>query len=619
MLSAARNGKSLTHTMCFSDEQTLHAAVAAEKTALLGLFKPRVGLASIVCPGRTGCLRPTAAVSGSRVAAMDSTAPAESGLREAQQGRAPLVRLGSLPVDSEQGLRFVQDRLGIFSRTTFLISSMFLVATTVADQFAVVVRYPTPARASHVVGSLLALGLWRLAVSSRALSPSALQRLDLGVTLGICWAFTMMGHCSLQPYGFYTALLAVTHVSISRAMIVPSLPRRTLLIGVLGFAGLVVSRALLPLPAGMEGVPGARLRGVLDAVLWSTAGTAVAALSSNVIYGLRKKALQARQLGQYALEAKIGEGGMGEVFRARHAMLRRPTAVKLLSGDGSETQLRRFEKEVRLTARLTHPNTISIYDYGRTPEGVFYYAMELLDGMTLEQLVEKHGPLPASRVIHLILQVSGALREAHQSGLIHRDIKPANIFVGRHGGIPDFIKVLDFGLVREVKGESDLTASNLNAVVGSPLYMSPEAILTPDRIDARADIYGLGCVMYFLITGAPPFSGQTVVEVCAHHLHTPPEPPSLRVSVPADLERVVLACLAKEPAARPASAREIAEALTRCADAEGWGEAAAEAWWAAHPALPTRSEPQPASAEKPYRTIWCGDLQQRLQSRDESA
>jgi serine/threonine-protein kinase len=358
---------------------------------------------------------------------------------------------------------------------------------------------------------------------------------------------------------------------------------------------------------------------VLTAVLWSTAGVAVATLASRVIYGLQEMAREARQLGQYVLEEKIGEGGMGEVYRARHAMLRRPTAVKLLSGDGSESQLRRFEKEVQLTARLTHPNTISIYDYGRTPEGVFYYAMELLDGVTLEQLVQNEGPQPAGRVIHLLRQVCAALKEAHGVGLIHRDIKPANIFLCRRGGVSDFVKVLDFGLVREVRSTGDVTRSNIDALVGTPLYMSPEAILTPDRIDARADIYGLGGVAYHLVTGAPPFAGQSLVELAAHHLHSIPPPPSQRTPVPDDVERVILSCLAKDPGDRPESAEALSRSLRACKDAETWTETDADAWWAHWvEALQTKPQREVLSAKEPQRTICC-DLERRLRSKEHVA
>jgi serine/threonine protein kinase len=281
--------------------------------------------------------------------------------------------------------------------------------------------------------------------------------------------------------------------------------------------------------------------------------------------------------------------------------------------------LRRFEKEVQLTARLTHPNTISIYDYGRTPDGTFYYAMELLEGLTVEQLVERHGPQPAARVIHLLLQACGALSEAHGIGLIHRDIKPANIYLCRRGGIQDVVKVLDFGLVRELNRDGDVGGSNVDTVVGTPLYLSPEAILSPDRVEARADLYGLGGVAYFMLTGAPPFGGRSLVEICSHHLHTPPEPPSRRRAVPADLDDLVLRCLAKNPNQRPASAAVLAEALHTCADAGGWNAADAERWWAQIETPPPSEPLAVASAEQPRLTVCTVDLKRRLAERQRSA
>jgi serine/threonine-protein kinase len=353
-------------------------------------------------------------------------------------------------------------------------------------------------------------------------------------------------------------------------------------------------------------------------------GSGVATLASHVIYGLHERALEARKLGQYELEQKIGQGGMGEIYRARHAMLRRPTAVKLISGSGSEERLRRFEKEVQLTARLTHPNTISIYDYGRTPEGTFYYAMELLDGLSVEQLVERHGPQPASRVIHLLEQACGALAEAHGIGLIHRDIKPANLYLCRRGGVSDVVKVLDFGLVREldeggdIKG-SAIAGSKVDTIVGTPLYLAPEAILTPDRVDARTDLYGLGGVAYFLLTGSAPFGGRSLVEICSHHLHTPPEPPSRRRPVPADVDALVLRCLAKGPAERPQSAAELGAALRACKAAGQWTPAAAERWWSE---ADEQRAPEPAadpSGEQPCLTVCAVDLKRRLSERQRSA
>jgi len=283
------------------------------------------------------------------------------------------------------------------------------------------------------------------------------------------------------------------------------------------------------------------------------------------------------ELGPYTLERKIGEGGMGQIYRGWHTTLRRPVAIKVLTGTDSEAAVRRFEREVLVTARLTHPNTISVYDYGRTSDGRFYYAMELLDGTTLQQLVAQAGPQPSGRVIHILLQLCGALREAHDIGLIHCDITPSNVHLCSRGGVFDVVKVLDFGLVRECGNAADFTVSGPDAVMGTPLYLSPEAILAPASIDARADIYGIGAVGYFLLCGSAPFSGASLTELLGHHLHSTPVAPSERATEPLakDLERLVLRCLAKAPAARPQTVQAVADELRRCRDAGTWSEAIA--------------------------------------------
>jgi serine/threonine-protein kinase len=278
---------------------------------------------------------------------------------------------------------------------------------------------------------------------------------------------------------------------------------------------------------------------------------------------------------------------MGVVYRASHGMLRRPTAIKLLLPDrAGKAALLRFEREVRRTAMLTHPNTVTVFDYGQTTDGVFYYAMELLEGASLQEIVEIDGPQPADRVIHLLEQVTGSLAEAHDAGLIHRDIKPGNILVVDRGGIADLVKVVDFGLVKDVRGASatDTTLTTADAITGTPHYMAPESITAPDTVDARADIYALGAVGYWLLTGTHVFGGNTVMEVLAHHLHSPPDPPSARlgVAVERDVEKVLLACLAKRPEDRPASAQALRDQLRACYAARRWTNVHAAQWWSAH-------------------------------------
>ncbi len=329
---------------------------------------------------------------------------------------------------------------------------------------------------------------------------------------------------------------------------------------------------------------------LFNAAWWAIA-VAMAAAFSQTIHGLRKAVSDIRRLGQYTLEKKLGEGGMGVVYRASHAMLRRPTAIKLLLPDrAGKDALTRFEREVRRTAMLTHPNTVTVFDYGRTTDGVFYYAMELLEGASLDEIVEVDGPQPEERVIHLLEQAAGSLAEAHDAGLIHRDVKPGNILVVDRGGIPDLVKVVDFGLVKDLGSRgrggaiSEPALTMANEITGTPLYLAPETVTAPETVDARADLYALGAVGYWLLTGTHVFGGQSILEVCAHHLHSIPDAPSIRLgaAVAADLESVLLACLAKRPEDRPASAHALCDRLRACAAAGRWTNARAAHWWAVH-------------------------------------
>ena len=319
----------------------------------------------------------------------------------------------------------------------------------------------------------------------------------------------------------------------------------------------------------------------------------------------QKAAIEAKQLGQYVLDKKLGAGGMGVVYKGHHAMMRRPTAIKMLNVDlVNNESIQRFEREVQITCQLNHPNTIAVYDYGRTPEGVFYYAMEFLDGIDLQVLVEKYGPQSESRVIHILTQICGSLFEAHSQGLVHRDIKPANIMLNRRGTEPDLIKVLDFGLVKALdeKKQSGLTSGGLT---GTPLYMSPEAIQSPNSVDTRSDIYAVGAVGYFLLTGQPVFSSSSLVELCRQHVSQNPDPPSRRLgrSVSAALENALLACLEKNRAKRPQTARDLALMLSKAPTAKTWSLDEADAWWGRHergqdqPSVPSQNTPASVSIE----------------------
>ncbi|HEX2873416.1 MAG TPA: serine/threonine-protein kinase [Polyangiaceae bacterium] len=422
------------------------------------------------------------------------------------------------------------------------------------------------------------------------------------------------------------ARTSVSYVLLVYAVYVPSTARRTLLVAALMTVPLLASifiaysawdPALYDPPAATwpKGKVGdmAYLATTVSAMLWAIV-VAMAVAFSHTVHGLRKAVSDIRRLGQYTLEKKLGEGGMGVVYRASHAMLRRPTAIKLLLPDrAGKAALLRFEREVQRTAMLTHPNTVTVFDYGRTTDGVFYYAMELLEGTSLDEIVEIDGPQPAERVVHLLAQAAASLAEAHDAGLIHRDVKPGNILVVDRGGIADLVKVVDFGLVKDIaaKGSGDTppdpTLTAANSITGTPLYLAPESILAPETVDARADVYALGAVGYWLLTGTHVFSGTSIVEVCAHHLHSAPEPPSTRLRGPvaADLESLILDCLAKRPEARPASARVVRERLLACSNAGGWTNDDAAAWWSSRRTRlrSGHAEPQSSISRPPLLTV----------------
>jgi hypothetical protein len=326
---------------------------------------------------------------------------------------------------------------------------------------------------------------------------------------------------------------------------------------------------------------------------------AIAAVASVVgvqtINHLRLAAFEARQLGQYRLTRLLGSGGMGDVYLAEHLLMKRPCAVKVIRPEkaGDPKVLARFEREVHATAKLSHWNSIEIFDYGHAEDGTFYYVMEYLPGMSLQELVFRFGPLPPERVVYLLRQTCDALGEAHAAGLIHRDIKPANIFAAHRGGMHDVAKLLDFGLVKPLEDDRNLDLTQEGSVTGSPLYMAPEQAMGDAEPDARSDVYSLGAVAYYLLTGQPPFVHDKPLKVLLAHAKEEPVPPSrLRPEIPDDLEMVVLRCLAKEPADRYQSAADLAAALDDCELAGRWTRHTAARWWAERPQA--ASEPAPA-------------------------
>ncbi|MGD0041618.1 MAG: serine/threonine-protein kinase, partial [Isosphaeraceae bacterium] len=340
----------------------------------------------------------------------------------------------------------------------------------------------------------------------------------------------------------------------------------------------------------------------LGNTLFVLISAALAIFSAYVLHGLRHDLHQARKLGQYQLGEKLGEGGMGEVYLAEHQLLKRPCALKLIKPDVNTNPiaLARFEREVQAAAMLSHPNTIEIFDYGHTDDGTFYYVMQYLPGLTVSDLVRQSGPMPPGRVIYVMRQVCGALAEAHRYGLVHRDLKPANILVAILGGKCDFAKVLDFGLVKltATPGAPQLTADY--TVSGTPQYMSPEQATATAGVDGRADIYSLGAILYFMLTGRPPFEGTNLTELMIAHARDPVVPLSRhRPEIPADLEAVVLRCLAKKPDDRYPDARALAAALAACACAGDWNDERADQWWLDRATSHIRKASAPVPAATP--------------------
>jgi len=494
----------------------------------------------------------------------------------------------TVPLDAEEARAFLQQRLALLGRWGFLIGVLacLLFFGLVDDRL----QRLMSAHGFTVLALLVQLGaVWLLCRMPVRIPAPWLRLIDavlvIGMSAGGVVLQAVVESGATFPPAWPMPALQLQVVLPLRAALIPSTSRRTAALGTIG-AAIVVAGSYLYFVHGLVIIEALHIRVMTGVVfIWCAMAVASSTLVSHVIFGLRKRAREAAQLGQYTLVEKIGEGGMGAVYRAQHALLRRPTAIKLLLPERTnQRDLARFEREVQLTSRLTHPNTIAIYDYGRTSDNVFYYAMEYVDGVSLERLVEDDGPQPAARVIHLLVQACGALAEAHGVGLVHRDIKPANLLLSEHGWAHDMIKVVDFGLIKDITPERSPSITMADTISGTPHYLSPEAIRDPGHLDGRADIYALGAVGYWLLTGRVVFEGLTVWEVCGQHLLAPPIPPSAHLGrpVPEDLERVILRALEKEACARFGSAVELRTALLACGDAGGWSPAQAASWWAGY-------------------------------------
>jgi len=428
-------------------------------------------------------------------------------------------------------------------------------------------------------GLVVMAAIWRGLLVRRTLTVRHLDGLDLFFSAG---SGLLLGAAVLFvpefPPAHYVSMVYAVFVVFTRAIIIPSTGRWTAAMTTATLVPMVIAAFVLALQHVDVLVP--RPMFVTLTAIIGGVTVLLAVTGSRVIYGLRQTVTAAMQLGQYTLDRKIGEGGMGAVYRAHHLLLRRPTAIKLLLPDRVGTDnLARFEREVQHMSQLTHPNTVAVFDYGRSPDGVFYYAMEYLGGgIDLEKLVRDHGPQPAGRVAHILAQVCGALQEAHDNNLVHRDVKPANIILCERGGMPDVAKVVDFGLVKEFTHDP---GSSAQAVVGTPAYLAPEIVTDPTAIGPAADLYALGAVGYFLLTGRRVFEGKTAVDICIKHVTETPLLPSkvAAIYLPPELEAIVMRCLAKDPASRYASARDMAAALRAIPTGRDWSERDAGVWW----------------------------------------
>jgi len=513
-------------------------------------------------------------------------------------GTTPVGRAGARgrrPALPDDLLREASRRLGVLS----LLAAVLWVVSPALDHFAIRATSPpgdtrwTRLDATDAIAGVSALLSVALYFYARRSGKNPKFILDLGLVYLVLTALALglMSHSGGWPRNMpiFPLISWIGAVVLIFAAIVPNSPIKTLVAG-------LVAVSMNPLSMLI-----ARARGTwnfdapTDVLVMHYPDyllVGVAVVISHVVTRLGQQVTKEREMGSYQLGALLGRGGMGEVYRATHRMLARPAAIKLIrpetigggEGEGAKVAEMRFRREAETAANLRSPHTVELYDFGLTADGTLYFVMELLEGMDLESLVRTKGPLPAARVIHVLRQVCESLQEAHASGLVHRDIKPANIHIGRLGLEQDFVKVLDFGLVKSVIDTSPerslATAEGLTP--GTPAYLPPEAALG-ETVDGRGDLYALGCVAYYLLTGHLVFESTNPMQMIARHVRDQPVPPSLRTELPLppELERLVLACLAKDPADRPQSAADLGRALGAI-PVEPWSQEQALSWWSAN-------------------------------------
>jgi serine/threonine-protein kinase len=501
------------------------------------------------------------------------------------------LRSSSLPGDLLQQVRGRLRLLAAFFLVAFALDPLLFVvawvAATVAGN-AVAPELSTNAwfRLVDAIAVVASVIVW-FAARRPSTPTSRLYALGLAYEVAICLVIALTEVWQhYRSHGILPNLTWVPAVVILFPLVMPGPPRRMLGAAIVAAAMYPLSITLLDAVGAVESNPDAYLRAVVSSVF----AVVFAYMGSRVVYGLGRELAVAREMGSYRLDTLIGQGGMGEVWRASHRMLARPAAIKLIrrSPNGTmrdeeaEAARRRFEREAQTIALLRSPHTVDLFDFGQTADGSFYYVMELLDGLDAEQLVTESGPLPPERVVYLVQQMCHSLSEAEAHGLVHRDIKPSNIFVCRYGEDYDFVKVLDFGIVKSlthpVESDPALTRDGFGPL--TPDYASPEQAMGL-ALDSRVDIYATGCVAYWLLTGERVFTGDNALSILTQHAHKAPTPPSSRVStvIPTLLDRVVMSCLAKDPAQRPQSARELIGHLAEIPLATPWTQERARQWW----------------------------------------
>lgn len=520
----------------------------------------------------------------------DITLEAPSDSRECSGSRCPVHLVeGSTGGVTGEMETLLRARLSLVSLLLFAGFSIFFVWHTTQVSFDLpgfVITYGAHAISTLLIGALSLLLYSRFPLTLRGL------RVCESLVFGIPAAFFLV----LQHYRtVYMVETYNVHPPVSAlwllllftyALYIPNPWRRAAVaIGLLAALPIAMAIATAVMHSGSAELLASDTKVVVEMLLVLSVSAMTAVWGVHTINTLRTEAYKARQLGQYKLKQLIGQGGMGEVYLAEHQLMKRPCAIKVIRPEktGDSRVLARFEREVQTTAKLSHWNSVDIFDYGRADDGTFYYVMEYLPGMNLAELVRRYGALPPARAVHLVRQACDALQEAHQMGLIHRDLKPANIFAASRGGVYDVAKLLDFGLAKPVMDDDVAQLTQDGTITGSPLYMSPEQATGDREPDARSDIYSLGAVLYCLLTGRPPFSDEKPLKVIISHAHETPRPPSqLNANVPDDLEAIVLRCLAKSPEDRYQSAAELAAALDECLEIGKWTREDARRWWQEH-------------------------------------